>query len=131
MTFNPYYLFSVLDQKTKWLHTFVSRRTKKPKHCPVTILEKQKLFTWNNCNKFILASDTSSQSYPYQLLGIKTHVKVLDSTFSIYHTFCFTKFVTSTTTQFLLNHNGLFPGGNINCFNCLEFHTLCRCERRQ
>lgn len=40
-------------------------------------------------------------------------------------------FFTNPTICFLLKHNRLFSGGNINCFNCLEFHTLCRCERRQ
>lgn len=53
------------------------------------------------CNKFIFESDTSSQSYPYLLLGMKKCVKVFDSTFSIYHTFCFITF-------FYKSHNMLF-----------------------
>lgn len=127
----PCYLFSVLDQKTKWHRTSVFSKNKKPQTTPCYNSWKAKAFHMEYCNKFIFASDTSSQSYPYLLLGMKKCVKVFDSTFSIYHTFCFTTFVSSSTIRFFLKHNRLFSGGNINCFNCLEFHTLCRCERHQ
>lgn len=102
----------------------------KPPDSPLLQFLKSKSLS-HGILQFILASDTSSQSYPYLLWGMKKCVKVFDSTFSIYHTFCFITFFTSPTICFLPKHNRLFSGGNINCFNCLEFHTLCRCERHQ
>jgi len=40
---------------------------------------------------------------PSLILGMKRCVKVFDSTFSIYHTFCFTTFVFTPAICFLLS----------------------------
>lgn len=98
----PYNLVLVLNQKTKSL-----KKTSKTTQLLVTILEKQKPFTRNTTIKSALQVTLAYKVIPYLISGMKRCVKIFDSTFSIYDTFCFTTFVFTPAICFLLRHNAL------------------------